>query len=67
MPAETGDDQAVATSPARPGLPALRVGQGFDLHPFSDDPERRIVLGGVEFPGERGLAGQSDAAAVTTS
>ena len=34
---------------------------GFDVHPFSDDPGRRLVLGGVTFPGERGLAGHSDA------
>lgn len=39
----------------------VRVGQGFDVHPFSDDPDRRLVLGGVAFPGERGLAGHSDA------
>jgi len=40
---------------------SLRVGNGFDVHPFSDDPERRLVLGGVAFAGERGLAGHSDA------
>ena len=34
---------------------------GFDVHPFSDDPERRLVLGGVTLAGERGLAGHSDA------
>jgi len=39
----------------------LRVGQGFDVHPFSDDPERALVLGGVRFAGARGLAGHSDA------
>ena len=38
-----------------------RVGQGFDVHPFSDDPSRPLVLGGVVFAGERGLAGHSDA------
>jgi 2-C-methyl-D-erythritol 2,4-cyclodiphosphate synthase len=38
-----------------------RVGMGFDVHPFSDDPDRRLVLGGVPMPGERGLAGHSDA------
>ena len=38
----------------------VRVGQGVDVHPFSDDPERVLVLGGVAFPGERGLAGHSD-------
>ncbi len=40
---------------------ATRVGQGFDIHPFSDDPRRPLVLGGVVFDGERGLAGHSDA------
>lgn len=40
--------------------PAIRVGHGFDIHPFSDDPKRPLVLGGVEFPG-RGLVGHSDA------
>jgi 2-C-methyl-D-erythritol 2,4-cyclodiphosphate synthase len=38
-----------------------RVGLGFDVHPFSDDPARQLVLGGVHLPGERGLAGHSDA------
>ena len=39
----------------------IRVGQGFDVHPFSDDPARRLVLGGVLFEGAAGLAGHSDA------
>ena len=39
----------------------MRVGQGFDVHAFSDDPSRRLVLGGVQFPDERGLQGHSDA------
>ena len=39
----------------------FRVGQGFDVHRFSDDPGRRLVLGGVTFDGERGLVGHSDA------
>lgn len=39
----------------------MRVGQGFDVHPFSSDPDRRLVLGGVAIPGARGLAGHSDA------
>jgi 2-C-methyl-D-erythritol 2,4-cyclodiphosphate synthase len=38
-----------------------RVGIGFDVHAFSDDPTRRLVLGGVHLPGERGLEGHSDA------
>ena len=37
-----------------------RVGMGFDIHPFSDDPQRPLVLGGVRVDGP-GLAGHSDA------
>jgi 2-C-methyl-D-erythritol 2,4-cyclodiphosphate synthase len=40
---------------------SVRVGQGFDVHPWSDDPGRRLVLGGVVLEDERGLAGHSDA------
>jgi 2-C-methyl-D-erythritol 2,4-cyclodiphosphate synthase len=36
----------------------LRIGIGLDAHAFSD--EVALVLGGVDFPGERGLAGHSD-------
>ncbi|MEZ5246470.1 MAG: 2-C-methyl-D-erythritol 2,4-cyclodiphosphate synthase [Acidimicrobiales bacterium] len=39
----------------------FRVGQSFDVHARSDDPDRLLVLGGVAFPDERGLAGHSDA------
>jgi 2-C-methyl-D-erythritol 2,4-cyclodiphosphate synthase len=39
----------------------VRVGQGFDVHAFSDDPSRVLVLGGVIFEGEQGLVGHSDA------
>ena len=39
----------------------VRVGQGFDIHPWSDEPGRPLVLGGVVLEGERGLAGHSDA------
>lgn len=41
-----------------------RVGQGFDIHRFSDDATRPLVLGGVVFEGSRGLHGHSDADAV---
>lgn len=40
---------------------SLRIGHAFDVHPFSDDPDRVLVLGGVTFPGETGLVGHSDA------
>ena len=36
-----------------------RVGTGFDVHRFADG--RRLILGGVEIPCERGLLGHSDA------
>jgi 2-C-methyl-D-erythritol 2,4-cyclodiphosphate synthase len=39
----------------------MRVGQGFDVHPFASDPDRRLILGGVEIAGGRGLSGHSDA------
>ncbi len=39
----------------------VRVGQGFDVHPFIDDAERPLILGGVTFPSERALRGHSDA------
>ena len=42
----------------------IRVGQGFDVHRYSDDPDRTLVLGGVRFEHERGLHGHSDADAV---
>ena len=37
----------------------LRIGHGFDVHAFAEG--RRLILGGVDVPGERGLAGHSDA------
>jgi len=38
---------------------ALRIGEGFDVHPLVKG--RRLVIGGVEIPFEKGLAGHSDA------
>lgn len=43
----------------------LRVGNGFDVHRFGDDPGRPLVLGGVRVPGAAGLVGHSDADVVT--
>lgn len=39
----------------------VRVGLGFDVHPFVDDAERALVLGGVTFDSELALRGHSDA------
>jgi 2-C-methyl-D-erythritol 2,4-cyclodiphosphate synthase len=36
-----------------------RIGIGYDVHAFAEG--RRLVLGGVEVPHERGLLGHSDA------
>jgi len=37
----------------------IRVGHGYDVHAFAED--RKLMLGGVQVPYERGLAGHSDA------
>jgi 2-C-methyl-D-erythritol 2,4-cyclodiphosphate synthase len=42
-------------------LPPFRVGQGLDVHAFSDDPARPLVLAGVGVPLGPGLEGHSDA------
>jgi 2-C-methyl-D-erythritol 2,4-cyclodiphosphate synthase len=40
----------------------MRVGLGVDVHAFAAPGDgRRLVLGGVEIPSERGLLGHSDA------
>ena len=41
----------------------LRIGIGYDIHPFVK--KRKLVLGGVEIPFERGLDGWSDADVLT--
>jgi 2-C-methyl-D-erythritol 2,4-cyclodiphosphate synthase len=40
----------------------MRIGYGFDSHRFAEG--RRLILGGVEIPYERGLTGHSDADAL---
>jgi len=41
----------------------MRIGIGFDAHPLT--PGRRLVLGGVDIPFDRGLSGWSDADVLT--
>lgn len=41
----------------------LRVGVGYDVHPLATG--RKLVLGGIEIPFERGLSGWSDADVLT--
>jgi 2-C-methyl-D-erythritol 2,4-cyclodiphosphate synthase len=38
-----------------------RVGIGTDVHAYAADPARPLWLAGLEWPGERGLEGHSDA------
>jgi len=45
------------------GGPPVRIGHGADVHAFAKG--RRLVLGGVEIPHTRGLAGHSDADVVS--
>lgn len=44
---------------AQPQMPRLRVGHGYDVHKLAEG--RRLVLGGVTVPHEKGLLGHSDA------
>ena len=37
----------------------IRIGHGFDVHAFAEG--RRLIMGGVDIPHERGLLGHSDA------
>ncbi len=37
----------------------MRIGQGFDVHALA--PGRKLIIGGVEIPHDKGLAGHSDA------
>jgi 2-C-methyl-D-erythritol 2,4-cyclodiphosphate synthase len=42
--------------------PVLRIGEGWDVHALV--PGRKLMLGGIEVPFERGLLGHSDADAL---
>jgi 2-C-methyl-D-erythritol 2,4-cyclodiphosphate synthase len=48
------------------GAPNVRIGQGIDVHRFSTDPDRPLVLGGITIDAADaiGLDGHSDADAV---
>jgi len=37
----------------------FRIGNGFDVHAFAE--KRKLIIGGIEIPFEKGLAGHSDA------
>ncbi|MGX8194067.1 2-C-methyl-D-erythritol 2,4-cyclodiphosphate synthase, partial [Neisseria gonorrhoeae] len=40
----------------------IRIGQGYDVHQLIEG--RKLILGGVEIPFEKGLLGHSDADAL---
>jgi len=44
---------------------SIRVGQGMDVHPFCEVPQRKLILGGIEIPYSKGLQGHSDADVLT--
>lgn len=55
-----GGDYANIKITTREDIPMeSRVGTGFDVHKFEEG--RKLILGGVEIPYEKGLAGHSDA------
>lgn len=43
-------------------IPQFRIGQGYDIHALVSD--RKLILGGVQIPYEKGLLGHSDADAL---
>lgn len=49
--------------PNKSPLPNIRIGQGYDIHPFKEG--RPMVLGGVTFDTSYGLDGHSDADVLT--
>lgn len=56
----TMDDlERARQAPGRPAVLPFRIGTGYDLHRLV--PGRRLVLGGVTIPFEKGLDGHSDA------
>ena len=68
-PVETGKNNIKITTPEDIGfaeyllkkttVPEYRTGCGYDVHRFSEG--RKLVLGGVDIPFEKGLLGHSDA------
>jgi 2-C-methyl-D-erythritol 4-phosphate cytidylyltransferase/2-C-methyl-D-erythritol 2,4-cyclodiphosphate synthase len=58
-PTDVATAEAVLASRGENPGPAMRIGHGYDIHRFA--PGRWLFLGGIEFPGEDGLLGHSDA------
>lgn len=61
MPDSVRPSSDLASGGPSPGpVPTPRIGIGVDVHPYADDA-RSLSLAGLIWPGERGLAGHSDA------
>lgn len=45
----------------------MRIGLGFDAHPFETEESKPLILGGVLFDNEAGLKGHSDADVIAHS
>lgn len=58
-PPDLATAEAVLAARGENRGPSIRIGHGYDVHRFA--PNRRLFLGGVEFFGEEGLYGHSDA------
>ncbi|MGX5695586.1 2-C-methyl-D-erythritol 4-phosphate cytidylyltransferase [Agromyces soli] len=58
FPTEPVPEPEPAASAALRRLP--RIGTGVDVHAFAEDESTPLWLAGLEWPGERGLAGHSD-------
>lgn len=64
VPGETGNFKIttradIARAKMQLGLSEYRIGHGYDVHRLVE--ERKLILGGVEVPYEKGLLGHSDA------
>lgn len=54
-----GRSQEVPAAQVPAALASLKTGLGFDVHAFAEG--RKLILGGVDIPHDRGLLGHSDA------
>ena len=55
----TPEDRLAARAYLGKGQKTVRIGSGYDVHKLVED--RKLILGGVEIPFEKGLLGHSDA------
>lgn len=53
------DNQPLTENLVLPGFDSMRIGNGYDVHRLVEN--RKLMLGGVDIPFEKGLLGHSDA------